>query len=64
MGNEPIISRLAQFGAPFIGAFATCDPTAIRDYVQAVEEMGSSHLFVDEGKRFFVVVVQEFTLHY
>ncbi|NIP24899.1 MAG: LLM class F420-dependent oxidoreductase, partial [Phycisphaerae bacterium] len=29
-----------KYGAPFIGSFATCDPIAIRDYVQAVEGMG------------------------
>lgn len=37
-----------KYGAPFIGAFATCDPIAIRDYVQAVEGMGFDHLFMDE----------------
>jgi len=33
-----------KFGAPFLGAFATCDPIALRDYVQAVEGLGYSHL--------------------
>ncbi len=37
-----------KYGAPFIGSFATCDPIAIRDYVQAVEGMGFDHLFMDE----------------
>lgn len=37
-----------KYGAPFIGAFATCDPIAIRDYVQAVEGMGFNHLYMDE----------------
>lgn len=37
-----------KFGAPFIGAFAIKDPIAIRDYVQAVEGLGFTHLFADE----------------
>lgn len=37
-----------KFGAPFIGAFATQDPVAILDYVQAVEEMGYDLLLMDE----------------
>ena len=37
-----------KFGAPFIGAFATKDPVAIRDYAQAVEEMGYDYLMMDE----------------
>ncbi len=37
-----------KFGAPFIGAFATLDRVAIRDYVQAVEEMGYHFLVMDE----------------
>lgn len=37
-----------KYGAPFIGAFATCDPIAIRDYVQAVEGIGFDHLYMDE----------------
>jgi len=37
-----------KFGAPFLGAFATKDPAAIRDYVQTVEEMGYEYLLVDE----------------
>ncbi len=37
-----------KFGAPFLGAFALKDPILIRDYVQAVEGLGFSHLFADE----------------
>lgn len=37
-----------KFGAPFWGAYATRDPFAIRDYVQAVEGMGYEYLFMDE----------------
>jgi probable F420-dependent oxidoreductase len=37
-----------KFGAPFIGALATQDRVAIRDYVQAVEEMGYDYLMMDE----------------
>ncbi len=37
-----------KFGAPFLGAFALKDPIFIRDYVQAAEGLGFSHLFADE----------------
>lgn len=37
-----------KFGAPIIGAFATQDAVAIRDYAQAVEEMGYDYLMMDE----------------
>ncbi len=37
-----------KFAAPFLGAFAIKDPISIRDYVQAVEGLGFSHLFADE----------------
>ena len=37
-----------KFGAPFLGVFALKDPSLIRDYVQAVEGLGFSHLFADE----------------
>ncbi len=37
-----------KFGAPFLGAYALTDPVEIKNYVQAVEEMGFSHLFADE----------------
>jgi probable F420-dependent oxidoreductase len=34
--------------APFLGAFHIKDPFLMRDYVQAVEGMGFTHLFADE----------------
>lgn len=37
-----------KFGATFIGAFATLDRIAIRDYVQALEEMGFDNVVMDE----------------
>lgn len=37
-----------KFGAPFIGSFAVRSPSTIRDYVQAVEELGYEYLFADE----------------
>ena len=37
-----------KFGAPFLGAFLLKDPIMVRDYVQAVEDLGYSHLFTDE----------------
>ena len=37
-----------KYGAPFIGTFAIKEPISIRDYVQAVEGLGFSHLFADE----------------
>lgn len=37
-----------KFGAPLLGAFSLKDPILIRDYVQAVESLGFSHLFTDE----------------
>ena len=37
-----------KFGAPFLGAYSLQDPIFIRDYVQAVEDLGYSHLFTDE----------------
>lgn len=37
-----------KFGAPLLGAFPLKDPIMIRDYVQAVESLGFSHLFTDE----------------
>jgi len=37
-----------KLGAPFLGAYSYRDPVLIKDYVQAVEGMGFSHLFTDE----------------
>lgn len=37
-----------KLGAPFLGAFRTRDPLAIRDYVQAVESLGYDFLAADE----------------
>ena len=34
--------------APFLGSFRITDPILIRDYAQAVEGMGFTHLFADE----------------
>jgi len=37
-----------KFGAPFLGAFSLRDLILIKDYVQAVEDLGFTHLFTDE----------------
>ena len=37
-----------KYSAPFIGSFATHDPVAIRDYVQAIEGLGRKLLLAIE----------------
>jgi len=49
---------IVKLGAPLIGSFPFKDRVMIRDYVQAVEALGFTHLFADE-----ILLSREYVYH-